>query len=77
MKELGASFHKLERSTKACEELAGKPLDEDILVIALPASCVPEHRKEISLREDKDEVVRYIGRRRAASSRPVPMNVGN
>lgn len=66
---MNVALQHLGRNIKVCEDLAGKPLDEDLLAIALPDICVPELRSKLELssedmshREVRGDMVAYIER---------------
>lgn len=53
VEDMSAMIQTPERNIKGYEDVAGKPLDEDLRVIALTDGCAPElrHKLELELRE--------------------------
>lgn len=81
---MGTIPQQLERNIEVCEELAGIPLADDLLLFSSTDVRFPELRSKLELfgnevpfPEGMDDVVAYIERRRDASIRPVPMDVRN
>lgn len=60
-------------TSRGCEDLAGKPLDEDLWEAELEMPS-----QEVSYTEVRDDVVAYAERRRESSTtRPVTMDIGS